>query len=82
MLETPQQKAGILAAAELFSLPENYYQLFLEKIRESTIDEVFEVQKKYFKPENIVISCCGDSEYLQSELSQLGNIEIVENVEV
>jgi zinc protease len=82
MLETPQQKAGILAGAELFSLPENYYQLFLEKIRESTIDEVFEVQKKYFKPENIVISCCGDSEYLQSELSQLGNIEVVENGEV
>jgi len=82
MLETPQQKAGILAGAELFSLPDNFYQSFLDRIREATIEEVFEVQQKYFKPENIVIACCGDMAYLQNELKDIGNIRIVSNPEI
>ncbi len=82
MMETPQQKAGMLAGKEFYSLPDDYYDTFLETIRDSTLEDVLRVQKKFFKPENLVIACCGDTEYLEGELSDFGNVEILENPEI
>ena len=82
MMETPQQKLSLLAGKELFSLPDDYHERFFDKIKRTSLDNIFEIQKKYFKPEHIVIAVAGDADYLAGELADIGNVIRIENREL
>lgn len=81
MMETPQQKLSLLAGKELFSLPDDYHEKFFDRIKRSSLDDIFEIQKKYFKPEHIVIAVAGNADYLADQLSDIGNVIRIKNKE-
>jgi zinc protease len=73
-IESSQQVMSLISIMDLFQLNGTYYQQAYKKISSLTIDDIFEVQKKYFQPEKMVIAVCGEQDYLNKELMKFGEI--------
>ncbi len=76
--ESSRQVMSLLGIIDLFKLKSNYYEQAYKKILSLTIDDIFEVQKKYFQPKNMVIAASGDLKYLNKELKNFGEISYYE----
>jgi zinc protease len=70
--ETSLQIAKLLRNLVINDLPLNYYNEFYKKIKSLTIDELFESQKKYYKPEGFTLSAVGDPIYISNKLNDFG----------
>ncbi|OGU10346.1 MAG: hypothetical protein A2X61_03380 [Ignavibacteria bacterium GWB2_35_12] len=77
--ESSQQVMSLLGIIDLFKLKGDYYEQAYKKISSLTIDDIYEVQKKYFLPEKIVIAASGDKDYLSKELKNFGEISYFES---
>lgn len=53
----------------------DHYENRYNKLQTLAFDEVYEVQKKYFKPENYVLSLVGNAEKLSEEFSDSTNVQ-------
>lgn len=51
----------------------DHYEKRYHKLQNLSFDEVYEVQKKYFKPENYVLSLVGNAEKLSTDFSESTN---------
>ncbi|TAL70253.1 MAG: insulinase family protein [Bacteroidetes bacterium] len=76
--ESNQQIMSLIGVINLFNLKKNYYEDAYLKISNLTPEELFEVQQKYFSPENMVIAAAGDMKYLEKELKGFGEISYYE----
>lgn len=70
--ETNRQIASNLISKYLFSLPENYFNTYLDKIKNLTIDEINSSAKDNIHPENLAIIVVGDKKKIKDELENLG----------
>lgn len=77
-IETNSQVLSLFQTIELYGLEENYFEKFYSKLNSYTAEELFKIQRQYFKPENFVISTAGDAEHIRKELSGLVGYEIKE----
>jgi zinc protease len=77
-LETPKQITGLIQTIDSYDLEPTFMSDFYNSIKLLSIDELFEVQKKYFTSDNYFIAASGDSEFLIKELSQFGEIETIQ----
>ena len=75
-IETPQQIAMMIQGADIYGLPADYFDDFFSDISKLTPEKVFEAQKKYLKPESIVIAAAGDAAKLRDALKEFGEISI------
>jgi zinc protease len=55
-------------------LPIEYYNLRNEKLNSITKEDVFSVQRKYFKPQNFILVLTGDSVVIKKELMKVNSI--------
>lgn len=53
----------------------DHYENRYNKLQNLSFDEVYEVQKKYFKPENYVLSLVGNAEKLSADFSESTNVQ-------
>jgi zinc protease len=74
--ESPKQLLNLLLSIIIKDLPLNYYDEMYNKIPFISKEEIFLTQKKYFKPENLVIAVSGDIEILEKELAKFGIVNI------
>ena len=77
--ETYGQIASNLSSKIKHSLPGNYFDKYLNKISDVTIDELIALALKNIRPENAVIMIVGDKEKI---LPQLKNLKFGEVTEV
>ncbi len=75
-IETPQQIAMMIQGADIYGLPANYFDDFFNDISKLTPEKVFEAQKKYLKPESLVIAAAGDAARLRDALKEFGEIHL------
>ena len=68
-VQKPETVAGYALNRELYNLPENYYETYLEKINAVTIDEVQNAAIKYFRGDKARIIITGKG------IEVLGNLE-------
>lgn len=73
-VESPQQTASLILGMINYSLPYDYYNYMYQRIKSLSSEELFEVQKEYFKPEGLVIAVAGDKKELVSSLSSIGSM--------
>lgn len=73
-VESPQQTASLLMGIITHSLKKDYYNFMFKKIKSLTSEELFEVQKEYFKPEGMVFSASGEKKDIISALSIFGEM--------
>ena len=77
--ESSQQIMSLIGIIDLFKLNNHYYENSYNAISNITPDELFIIQKKYFKPDNLVIAAAGDKKYLEKELKSFGEISYYES---
>ncbi len=80
-IETPQQIMTFLYTIDLFSLPPTYYDDFYNRIAASQLDEIYEIQKKYFVPDKLTVALTGNFDTILKEIGGLGTIETYSTIE-
>lgn len=75
-IESIQGISQLLRTIELFNLPEDYFTIFFNIIKNANCEELFKVQKKYFSTDTLTLSASGDVQYLEKELRQFGPVKI------
>lgn len=70
-LERPGTIANYALDIELEDLPKDFYQTYLQKISEVTVDDVQRVARKYFKPEHARIVIVGRGKDVAESLENL-----------
>lgn len=65
-LESPRTIANFALNIFRNDLPADYYQTYLQKLSAVTKEDLLEVAKKYFQPENLNIIVVGNEEVLES----------------
>jgi predicted Zn-dependent peptidase len=71
-METYQQISSRMKMLEFNHLPKTYHADQFHAIANATLQQVFDIQKAYFKPEHCVISASGSQEILQPILEKYG----------
>lgn len=75
-IETPGQISSLIQTMISFNLGTDYFDIFYKRMSNINAEEVFEIQKKYFKPENLVLAAAGNINHLNSILGDLGEVYV------
>ena len=67
-LETQEGLIDQLVQIKMFGLPDNYLEIYRNRIQEVTIEQIQEVAKKYVKPEEAAIVIVGDGSQLNEQV--------------
>jgi predicted Zn-dependent peptidase len=74
-LATQSGLAGQLATVYLNELPEDYLEMYREKIRALTSDDVLTAARKYFDSANVQIVVVGDAARIAAQAALFGEVE-------
>jgi zinc protease len=77
-LETPKQITGLIQTLDSFDLDVSFLTGFYAKIRNLSIDEIFEVQKKYFSDTDYLIATSGNIKFLSEAIAGFGEYTILD----
>jgi zinc protease len=69
--ETPAQISGQLANLVLYSLPDDYYNSYIQNIDKISVQDVRNVSEKYLNPDKMAIVIVGDVELNKGNLEKL-----------
>jgi zinc protease len=75
-LETPAQIASHLLEQELYGLPEDYLETYLKQLGAVTLEEVNQLAKRFFNPDNMVIVLVGKASEILPQVMSLGEVEL------
>jgi len=75
--ETPSQIAGALQSIVVYSLPDDYYESYLQKIDGVSLADVRRVAKDYLDPSRMAVLVVGDVKTVKDGLVKLGLGETV-----
>lgn len=76
--ETYRQIATNLTAFVIHSLPENYFNRYIENIESVSLKDVNEIAEKNIFPDELIIVAVGDKNKLKSQLNEIAKGEIYE----
>jgi zinc protease len=74
--ETNKQIASNLTAKYIFSLPDDYFNNYIEKIRSVSLEEINQAAEKNIFPEKSIILIVGDKNRVLSQLEKLNLGEV------
>jgi predicted Zn-dependent peptidase len=67
-LESPQTVAGFALNTDMYKLPADYYETYLQRLEAVTIDDISRVAKKYITPSKARIVVVGNKDEVMSKL--------------
>lgn len=67
-LESPQTVAGFALNIDMYKLPADYYQTYLQKLEAVSIEDISRVAKKYITPANARIVIVGNKDEVMNKL--------------
>ena len=73
-LENPQTVANFATTIRRFDLPSDYYEKYLNRLGEVSVDDVHRAANKYIRPENANIVVVGKGDEIRSQLEPYGEI--------
>lgn len=74
-LERPQTVANFALNTAIYSLSEDYYDTYLQKVQAVTIDDVKAAANKFLKTENVYINIVGKASEIAESLKQFGELK-------
>lgn len=72
-LETQEGLIDQLVQIKMFGLPDNYLEIYRNRIQEVTIEQIQEVATKYVKPDEAAIVIVGDGSQLKEQVKPYAN---------
>ena len=76
--ETYKQVATNLAGLILHSLPDNYFNTYLQNVNSVSMDSVNDAAKKYISPEQVITVLVGEKDKIINQLDELKLGEVIE----
>lgn len=77
-IETTSKIIEKINSIILYDLDINYFNILYNKIQNLTIDQIYPIQKKYFKPEKLNISIVGNKKTILNQLEKLHGYELIQ----
>lgn len=74
-LEQPTTLLGNMLTLRLYDFPDNYWDVYPQKITTVTADEVQRVAQKYYSPSRLQIIAVGDASKIRETLAKYGAVE-------
>lgn len=72
-LENPQTKARFALNIERYNLADDYYETYLKKVADLTLENVMSVSKKYIRPQNGYMLVVGNQEEVAEKVKPFAN---------
>lgn len=79
-LETPNAIANKIINLELYGIGKDFYESYITKINEVSIDDVKRVSEEYIHPDKLVISVAGNTDIIKSSMEQIAEVEVIKNI--
>ena len=79
-LETPNAIANKIINLELYGIGKDFYESYITKINQVTIEDVRNVTQKYIHPDNLVISVAGNLDIIKKTMEQIAEVEVITNI--
>ena len=74
--QTPQALAGQLSQIELYGLPKDFLQNYIQKIQAVTIADVNRIAKTYFNPNSLSMILVAPASKVNAQLKEFGAFEV------
>lgn len=74
-LESPSTIANFAINVERYNLPSDYYNTYLQRLNDLTIEQVNASAKKLLKPDNMYITVVGNGSEIQEGLKVFGEVK-------
>lgn len=71
-LEDPGKQADFAVNQFMYNLPSNYYQTYLQRLDDLTVDQVQKAMKRVLHPENLRILVVGKASEFKDSIAKLG----------
>jgi zinc protease len=79
-LETPNAIANKIINLELYGIGKDFYESYITKINDVTIEDVRNVTQKYIHPDKLVISVAGNLDIIKKTMEQISEVEVITNI--
>lgn len=74
-LESPQTIASFALNIQRYNLPEDYYENYLKRLEEVSVEDVMSAAKTYINTENLVITATGKGAEIAPTLEKFGPVK-------
>lgn len=78
-LETPNAVASKVINLKFHGLADDYYNNYLRKVNELTVENIRDTAMKYLHPDNLIISVAGNTKEISDDMKQFGSVEVLED---
>jgi zinc protease len=78
-MQTIGDLAKRLETLAVYGLPDDYFERYLERVREVTAEEVLELARRHLHPDRLAIVAVGPAESLAPQLAPLGPVTVWTN---
>lgn len=75
-LAEPQNTAGLVLSTLEYKLPKDYYSTYPDRISKFTADELQDVAKRVYPPDDLSIIVIGDASQVLPRLQRFGKVEV------
>jgi len=79
-LETPNSIANKIINLELYGIGKDFYETYITKLNEVTIEDVRKAAEIYIHPDKLVISVAGNTGIIKSTMEQIADVEVIKNI--
>jgi len=76
--DSPGEIVNRLMSLEYNGYPEDYYSIYLDKIRAITLDDIQRVAEKYLSPDSMTVMIVGNKGELEGDFTKFGSITNIE----
>lgn len=73
-LESPQTIASFALNIQRYNLPADYYENYLQRLEQVTVQDVMDAAKKYINSDNLVITAVGKGADIAGDLEKFGPV--------
>ncbi|WBL43451.1 pitrilysin family protein [Algoriphagus halophytocola] len=79
-LESPATIANFALNIERYDLPEDYYETYLQKMNELTVEDINQTAKDLVNPDKLYITAVGNGTEIKDKLAQFGEVKMFDNM--
>lgn len=76
--ERPEYTLNAIKNYDYFGYDRDFANILKEKIEDVTIDDIYQVAKKYLKPEELIYLFVGNKDEFIEDVSTLGDVEVID----
>ncbi|WPR73913.1 pitrilysin family protein [Algoriphagus sp. NG3] len=79
-LESPATIANFALNIERYDLPKDYYETYLQKMNELTVEDINKTAKDLINPGKLYITAVGNGAEIKDKLAQFGEVKMYDNM--